>query len=154
MASYTATVETAWDAETAFAYLAEFSNVADWDPSIPAARHLGGNPQAPGARYEVDVEIFGRTTTMPYESVAAEPPHRVVLRSDSGRLVSVDTLSFDSLPSGGTRVTYDADLTLKGALKLLDPALQLAFNRTGAKARDGLAARLSGLPPANRGSGS
>ena len=148
MASYSTTVKTDWDAETAFDYLSKFSNVADWDPSIPSARHLGGDPGQPGARYEVDIELFGRKNTMPYEAITVERPRRVVLRSDDGGLISVDTLTFESLPAGGTAVSYDADLTLKGARNLLDPLLQLLFNRMGAQARDGLAERLAEAPPA------
>ncbi len=154
MAGYSTTVKTEWDAETAFAYLAEFSNVSDWDPGISAARHLGGKPLQAGARYEVDIEVFGRTTTMPYETIVAERPNRVVLRSDTGSLVSIDTLSFQSLPGGGTAVSYDAELTLKGVRKILDPALQLLFKRMGDKARDGLAARLAEAPPARAGASS
>ena len=150
MASYSTTVKTDWDPETAFAYLAKFSNVADWDPSIPSARHLGGDPAEPGARYEVDVEVFGRTTAMPYETIAVERPRRIVLRSDSDRLVSIDTLSVERL-GDGTAVSYDANLTLKGIAKVLDPALQLLFKRMGDKARDGLAERLAGAPPAAEG---
>jgi hypothetical protein len=147
MARYTTTVRTAWDPETAFRYLAEFSNVSDWDPSIPEARNVSPDPLAHGARFEVDVEVFGRRTTMPYETIEIEAPHRVVLRSETGVLISVDTLTFDRAPGGGTAVTYDADLTLKGALRLADPLLALGFRRTGDKARDGLAERLSGPPP-------
>lgn len=147
MARYTATVETDWDPATAFEYLAEFSNVSDWDPSIPEARSLSPDPLATGARFEVDIEMLGRTTTMPYETKELERPRRVVLRSETGALISVDTLTFDPRPDGGTDVTYDADLTLKGALKLFDPLLSLGFKRTGDKARDGLAERLSAPPP-------
>jgi hypothetical protein len=45
-------------------------------------------------------------------------------------------------PGRGTRVTYDADLSLKGPLRLADPLLALAFRRVGDRARDGLRARL------------
>jgi hypothetical protein len=146
MASYSTTIETDWDPETAFGYLAEFSNVSDWDPSIPSARRIEGDPGQPGARYEVDVETAGRTTTMPYETIVAEPPRRVVLRSETSRLISVDTLSFE--PTGsGTAVTYEADLTLKGLARVLDPLLHLLFQRMGDKARDGLAERLAEPPP-------
>jgi hypothetical protein len=147
MAGYSTTVKTDWDQRTAYDYLAEFSNVSDWDPSIPEARSLSPDPLAVGAEFEVEVEAFGRRTTMPYRTIEADPPNKVVLRSDSGSLVSVDTLSFTPEPGGGTAVTYDADLTLKGPLKLADPLLQLLFNRMGDKARDGLAKRLAEPAP-------
>ena len=42
-------------------------------------------------------------------------------------------------PDGsGSRVTYDADLILKGPLKIFDLSLRLAFRSIGNKARDGL----------------
>jgi len=34
---------------------------------------------------------------------------------------------------GGTRIVYDADLALKGAFKLADPLLRVAFRRVGAR---------------------
>jgi hypothetical protein len=150
MARYTTTVQTKWDQETAYGYLAEFSNVSDWDPSIPEARNLTADPLAVGAEFEVEVENFGRRTKMLYKTIEADPPGKVVLRSETGVLVSVDTLKFEKLPGGGTAVTYDADLTLKGPAKLADPLLQLMFNRLGDKARDGLAERLSQPAPAHR----
>ena len=153
MARYTTTVKTDWDPETAFDYLAEFSNVADWDPSIPEGRNLTADPLTVGARFEVDLEMVGRTTTMTYETKEIDRPRRVVLRSETGVLISVDTLTFEPTPGGGTAVTYDADLTLKGALKLFDPVLSLGFKRTGDKARDGLAERLAGPPPVKAASG-
>ena len=148
MASYKTTVRTDWSQEACFAYFAEFSNVADWDPSINAGRKLSGERDTPGARWEVDVEMAGREVTMPYETIEAVPPRKVVLRSEISALISVDTLTFDPAPGGGTAVTYDAQLTLKGALKLADPLLQLGFKRTGDKARDGLEEKLAEpMPP-------
>ncbi|HKJ35313.1 MAG TPA: SRPBCC family protein [Solirubrobacterales bacterium] len=148
MAEYTTTVPTDWSPEQAFDYLAEFSNAADWDPSIEAGRSLSAEPLTVGARFEIELSMLGRTTMMTYETVEIDRPHRVVLRSETAVLISVDTLSFDPAPGGGTAVTYDADLTLKGPLKLLDPALALGFNRVADKARDGLRERLAGSPPA------
>lgn len=68
MARYVASVETSWDREQAFAYLAEFSNVSEWDPGIPRARALSADPLAVGARFEVVSEFMGRET-------AEEQPH-------------------------------------------------------------------------------
>lgn len=53
-----------------------------------------------------------------------------------------------ALPSGGATVTYDADLVLKGPLKVGDPALKVGFDRMGDKAADGLGAKLAESPPA------
>ena len=64
-----------------------------------------------------------------------ERPAHVALRGESDSVVSLDTMSFRKLPDGGTEVTYDADLQLKGARRLLDPVLGLSFRRLCERAR-------------------
>lgn len=147
MARYETTVQTGWDPAATYAYLAEFSNVADWDPGVVSARSLSDDPLATGARFEVVARAFGRETPLTYETISSEPPQRVVLRAETATLISLDELRFEALPGGGTAVTYEADLRLKGPLKALDPVLKLAFKRIGDAARDGLAARLAEPPP-------
>jgi carbon monoxide dehydrogenase subunit G len=147
MAHYVTTVNTDWDPEAAFRYLAEFSNVADWDPGVSAARNLSDAPLESGARFEVEASFLGRTVPLTYETIEIDSPRRVTLRAATGTFTSLDTLSFDPTDGGGTAVTYDAELSLNGALKLLDPALGLAFKRIGDAARDGLRKRLRQPPP-------
>ena len=53
-------------------------------------------------------------------------------------------MTFDLKPGGGTIVTYDADVTLKGALRAFELPFRLVFRRLGDSARDGL--RSGGSP--------
>ena len=147
MARYVTTAKTDWDPETAFDYLAEFSNVADWDPGVSRGRSVSADPLEVGAQFEVEASFLGRSVPLTYETVEIERPRIVTVRAESGTFSSVDTLSFEADPAGGTLVTYDADLRLKSALKLLDPLLGIAFNRLADQARDGLRERLAGAPP-------
>ena len=81
--------------------------------------------------------FLGRKTTLTYRIVEYQPPHAVTFRGENSTVVSLDRITFE--PSdGGTRIVYDADLTLKGPLKLADPLLALAFNRVGDHALAGL----------------
>ena len=147
MARYTATVETSWDRETAFAYLADFANIADWDPGVVRARRLDGEPLDADARFEVTTSYMGRESVLVYETVAIEAPRRIVLRAETGTFTSLDEMTFDHRPGGGTLVTYDADLAMKGVARLAELPMRLAFRRIGDAARDGLRSRLAGPPP-------
>ena len=142
MARYVASAESLWDRERAFAYLADFATIADWDPGVAGARRLSPDPLASGARFEVHSSFLGREIPLTYETIEFDPPRRVVLRADTPTAVSLDELTFDLRPGGGTIVTYDADLRLKGLLRLFDLPFRLAFRRLGDRARDGLRRRL------------
>ncbi len=150
MAHYLTTVQTAWSLEQAFDNLAEFSNVADWDPGVSDASNLSPEPLELGARFRVIASFAGREIELVYETIEFERPNRVTLRATTNTVTSLDTLTFEPGPGGGTAVTYDADLSLSGPLKLFDPLMGFAFRRIGDKARDGLAERLSGRAPLPR----
>ncbi len=148
MARYVASVETLWEREPAFGYLADFATIAEWDPSVTDARRLTDDPLARGARFDVRFSMAGREIPLVYETLEIDPPRRVVLRAETPTAVSVDTMTFDLRPGGGTIVTYDADVSLRGPLRMLDLPFGLAFRRLGDRARDGLRRKLAEAVPA------
>jgi hypothetical protein len=79
---------------------------------------------------------------MRYETAAFDAAQRrVVLQADNPRFVSRDTISVTPAATGSS-VHYDAALDLRRAT-LLDPVLQLLFNRTGDKAAAGMRTALN-----------
>lgn len=144
MASYSATVTSPRAPEEVFAYLADFRSVADWDPSIKESTHVNGDdPVKVGAIFSVTTSTTLSDVVLEYETVELERPHRIVLRGENDSMVSVDTIRIKLADDGGSQVTYDADIELKGARRLADPVVQLGFKRLGDKARDGLQAKLN-----------
>ncbi len=142
MASYRTTVDSTWTPERAFEYLADFSSVRHWDPSVVRANRLDDGPVGLGSRFHVVTQFRGREIELDYELIEHDPVRSLVLQADNGRVRSLDRITFE--PAGtGCRVTYDADLRLKGLLRLGDPLLQRAFDRLGDEARDGLARELN-----------
>ncbi len=146
MARYVASVDTLWEREDAFSYLADFATIAEWDPGVVRAKRLTAEPFEVGARFEVISSFLGREVPLTYETLEIEAPRRVLLRAETPTAVSLDEMTFDPRPAGGTTVTYDADLTLRGPLRLLDLPLRLAFGRIGDNARDGLRRKLMESP--------
>jgi hypothetical protein len=147
MARYVASVETSWEREAAFDYLATFSNISGWDPGVARAKPLGPDRLEVGSRFEVISSVRGREVPLVYETVEIDAPRLVRLRAETGTIVSLDEMTFIPRPGGGTIVTYDADLRLKGALRFFEPLMRLMLRRLGDNARDGLRERLAGPEP-------
>ena len=138
MAHYLATVDSPNPQADLFAYLSDFSTTQEWDPGVAEARRLDEGPIAVGSRFNVVAEFMGRKTPLVYAVVAYDAPHSITLRGDNATVISLDTIAFEPTAAGGTRVSYDADLTLKGPLGIGDPLLKLVFNRIGDRAVAGL----------------
>ncbi|MFT4572136.1 MAG: hypothetical protein ACI91F_003034 [Candidatus Binatia bacterium] len=144
MALYLASFDVSGDIEAMFDYIADFSNTAHWDPSVSRGIRLDPGALGLESRFEIDVAFLGTTTTMTYEVTRFERPNLVILDSKTPFVDSHDEITLTPC-GGGVRVTYTARLTLPGLLQLADPALQLAFNPSGNRSRDGLIEALERL---------
>lgn len=137
MARYRASIETHWTPEECFAYLSDFSTSAEWDPGVVEAERAGSGPVGEGDEFRLVAEFLGRKTPLTYRVVEYEPPKAVTFVGENATVVSHDRITFESIATR-TRVSYDADLRLKGPLRLADALLALAFNRVGDRALTGL----------------
>lgn len=142
MASYSTTIKSSLEPEQALAYLADFTSAATWDPSVVDAERIDTGPVAVGSHFLVKSKVAGSTVPLDYKIIELVPAQRVALRAVTKRLTSRDTITVVPAP-GGSVVTYQAELTLNGAWRLLDPLLSLAFTRVANKARDGLRTALN-----------
>jgi len=137
MAHYNASVDTSRPPDEMFAYLSDFSSTQEWDPGVIEAERLGDAPVRKGTEFRLLASFLGRKIPLIYRIVEYDPPNAVTFRSESSTVVSLDRITFE--PSErGTRITYDADLVLKGPFKLAGPLLRVAFKRVGARALAGL----------------
>ena len=137
MARYRASIDTRWTSEEAFAYLSDFSTSAEWDPGVVEAERVGAGAVGEGTEFRLVAEFLGRQAPLTYRVVEYEPPSAVTFVGENATVVSRDRITFEPTATG-TRVSYDADLRLKGLLRLADPLLSLAFNRVGDRALAGL----------------
>jgi carbon monoxide dehydrogenase subunit G len=126
-------------------YIADVTNTAQWDPSVVEATRLDDGPLVAGARFRVVVGLFGRRIELTDVIERLEAPHTVVRKGTGKSVVSTVTVTVE--PDGtGARVTYDAHLALKGALRLLDKGMQLQFTTMSERAVAGLTTALGGVP--------
>ncbi len=144
MAHVVARVTTDWDPEEAFAYLADFSHTAEWDPGVIAATREDTGEVGLGSAFALLVRVPGRRLPLRYE-ITDYAPGRVTFTARSAALESVDTVTVSPL-GGTTEVVYDARLFLRGRLRIADPLLTLAFRRVADRAIRGLQHRLAQAP--------
>ena len=142
MAHYRTTIASPRSAEEVFDYMAKFSNVTEWDPTAAEAHPIGGNEPGKGAGFHVTVKWMGREIPLDYTTTAYERPRRVVLRAENATTVSEDTVTVEPLGTG-SKMTYDADLSLKGPLRVIDPVFGLLFRRLADNAAAGLRRELT-----------
>jgi carbon monoxide dehydrogenase subunit G len=137
VAHYNASVTTSQPLETVFAYMSDFTTNREWDPGTVEATRIGDGEIGVGTQFRIVAEFMGRRTPLTYTVTEFEPPTAITLRGENATVVSLDRMTF--APAGdATVVTYDADLALKGAAKLDEPLMVLAFRRIGDRALAGL----------------
>lgn len=146
MAHYRASVDSPRTAQDAFAYLSDFSNTREWDPGVVDARRVADGAIRIGSEFDVDVRFVGRRLTLRYRIVEFEPDRAVTLLSESALLRSRDRITFEAVEAG-TRVTYDAELNLKGPASLADPLMAIGFKQVGDRALGGLRKALGAQGP-------
>ncbi len=141
-AHYEARIDSVRSAADTFDYLARFDSAAEWDPGVVEAAPLDGADVREGSRFRLVASFAGRRLPMTYTVRLYARPREVVLHGTSRLLRAVDRISVE--PRGeGSVVTYSADVSLNGPLKVLEPLLAVGFRRTGDRAAAGLRARLS-----------
>lgn len=142
MITISETVTTPRPRPEVFAYVADFTRVAEWDPGIRSSVRVAGDGGV-GTRYEVGATFAGRVVPMTYEVIEHAAPSRIVLRGLAATVEAVDSISFEETAAGGTRVTYRADFTLEGGLRYFGLVMKPLFGRLGRKAIGGLGAALN-----------
>jgi len=129
-------IEVAGEPAAVFAYLADFSNTAEWDPGIAEARRLTKAPTVLGSRFELIALFRGKAQRFEYV-VTALVGHRIELHGEGEKALSDDVVCVE--PSdGGARVGYQAEIRLKGGYRVLEPLLSSTFRRMGDEALAGL----------------
>jgi hypothetical protein len=148
MARYVAKMRTPRSPTEVFDYMADFRNVAAWDPSIRRVDQVVGTGGSSDAEFDVTISNPGRDMLLRYRTVEYDAPHGLRLVARNRWFTSDDriTVTPDEGDGDGSILVYDARLTLSGPLGLADPLLGFAFNRVADRAVSGLHRALDGVP--------
>jgi carbon monoxide dehydrogenase subunit G len=152
MARYAASIKSSRPAAETFDYLARFSNAAAWDPGVLDGEQLDPGPVREGTRFRLVVPFLGREQALTYRVTRLAPAQLIILEAASLLIRATDTIRVT--PQGsGARVSYTAEVRLRGPLRLADPLLARAFRAIGDRAAAGLARALNGAPAERPGVG-
>ena len=120
--------------------MADFRTLPEWDPGSESSVQVTGDGPAVGAEYDVTVLFQGRASKMRYRTVTLEPDRRIVLTGVGATVTATDEVGFRQTEAG-TEVDYQADIRLKGLLRLVEPFLGRVFTRLADEAAGGIQRR-------------
>ena len=138
MITYSAVIESPMAPVAAFAYLADLTNFEDWDPG---RRSGAGRRPGPGLGAGYDLKVG--MVSLHYTVQEFDEPKHLVAHGTHPLVDSTDSMTVEPTRDG-SRITYEAELSTAGPLRLLDPVFNRAFQRMGDDAADGLARALDG----------
>jgi carbon monoxide dehydrogenase subunit G len=149
---YRKTIDTPLSPAETFAYVADFGNAAAWDPGRVSSRRVDSGPLQVGSSFAIVADVRGKHHDFVYAITALDAPSRVVIEGDGPKATSRDEVTFAAIAGGGTRLTYDVDLRLKGALRAFEPFMGRYTRAMGDAAlaglQDALAQRAAAAPAA------
>jgi uncharacterized protein YndB with AHSA1/START domain len=129
-------------AEEVFPYLADFGNLAEWDPMFDRSERLDDGELGLGSRFHVVGSVAGSDLPLDLEIVEYDRPHRVVFQGHGDGLRTREDLRVQPT-TDGCEVTYTSSFETDRS-DLLDAASKPAFVLIGKRAIRGLEERLSG----------
>jgi uncharacterized protein YndB with AHSA1/START domain len=145
MAHVERTLTTTTDIHTVWDYLTDFRTTEEWDPPTVSTERTSGDGGV-GTTYHNVSSFLGSQSEVDYVVSAVEPLERFELRGDAGKSMDLhDTITFERLPEGGTRVTYRAEFLTHGAAKLAEPLLPPGLKILGDKVAASMQERLDAL---------
>jgi len=140
------TIDLDLSADRVFAYLRRWDTVAEWDPTVSAARKLTSGEPVVGSRFVVVLRMGWKRIPMNYTIRELDPPHQLVLEGQGGSFHAVDRIRLETR-TFGTRLTYTVKVTFDHSHSpLADRIGRSLFDRYAHRAIRRLQMILSGSP--------
>src|SRR5512139_3870910 len=122
------TVATPAPPEKVFPYLLDFRNATEWDSGTESCELVSGDG-GPGTVYRNVSKFAGNTVELDYTVDAVDEPVFVIVGRNA-TTTSHDTVTVSPAAAGST-VTYRADFSFTGLVRLAGPLLTPLLNRLG-----------------------
>lgn len=121
------------DREVVAAFAGDPSNAPAWYANIDSIEWETGPPVATGSRMAFVARFRGRRLAYTYEVVELVPAERLVMRTAQGPFPMETTYTWESTPTGATRMTLRNRGEPAGFSKLAAPFMATAMRRANRK---------------------
>ena len=128
------TIEAARPLKEAFAYIAEFNRIEEWDPAVARGIRLSDGALGVGSRFRIDMKA---RFSLFYTVTEWEPESRLLMTVDSKIFTAVEEICFTEI-SGGTRIRYIAKFKFPAALTLVAKTFPSIMDKVGKSAVAGM----------------
>ncbi len=124
--------------EDCFRYISDFSTIEQWDPGVYRSAKRTPGPAKVGSVFDLILNVGGREADMVYKIEELTPPTRIVLTGTNNTVTALDTITFKSLDSLHTEITYEAELKFALPYAAATPIMGPGLRRIGKRAVDGM----------------
>ncbi|MEJ2604011.1 MAG: SDR family NAD(P)-dependent oxidoreductase, partial [Gammaproteobacteria bacterium] len=132
------TIEVSRPLHEAFAYLADFSRIEEWDPAVERAARLTEGPSGVGTEYRIDMKAG---FSLHYRVVEFEPDARIRMTVDSRFFTANEEIRFRGV-GARTRVRYIAKFDFPAPIAVVSRSFPGIMDRVGKSAMGGLKSAL------------
>jgi dehydrogenase/reductase SDR family member 12 len=109
-----------------FTRVADFSDLADWDPTFDSSRRIDDGPLGVGSSFQVRGSTAGQELDLVLTITEYDPPRRVVFSGTGEGIDTTERIEVAATDAGGSEVTYHSAFETERS-DLLDAALQVPF---------------------------
>ncbi|MFT6757193.1 MAG: dehydrogenase/reductase SDR family protein 12 [Chitinophagales bacterium] len=134
------TIEVTRKLHEAFAYVAEFSRIEQWDPAVAKASKLSSGKPGVGSRYQIDMKAG---FTLYYEIIEFEANKRLLMTVDSKLFIAEEEILFTTSGSS-TKVRYIANFNFPAPVAMISRLSPAVMDWVGNAALEGLRQALEG----------
>lgn len=109
-----------------FTRVADFSDLAEWDPTFDSSRRTDDGPLGLGSSFQVRGSTAGQELDLVLTITEYDPPRRVVFSGKGEGIDTTERVEVAPTDGGGSEVTYHSAFETERS-DLLDAAMQVPF---------------------------
>lgn len=122
--------------ERVFAYVTDFSHLAEWDPAFDESRRVDDGPVEEGSTFHVIARTAATEMEITYRVEEHDAPRHARLVGEGDGFTSIDVIDVEPTDDGGSRLTWHA--TVDADAPVVDTLATPAFKSVAKASVSGL----------------